>query len=703
MRILIRSGSVTVVRLRCLKRVQQSPRLAKISLAITFFIVPVMMMWKVLFINQNVHLANPGISPTGSTITDLDGAARMAYLLSDMSAPWALTHFVSSPIGAGIWRFQSMSQMIQIFFLWVLSHLVQPMLAANLLVLLGWAATGSATFLIARNVGCKRSIAISCAVAVQMAPSMRFTAANFTSYVNIAVPLFCLLAALKFSQIPNRKSFGLLLLSLLIAAFYDPYWLLFAIFGCTVVLLVYACNHALKVRTLRSCSVPALVLCTYALVSVVINFLPKFLNQGSTARSIEVASRDDVRNSVLNWSNWSQSEYTGIGWLVLALFLFSVILVPFIEKRNLSVLTVTAVSFVFIASKVSVPFTPIEITPALWFRQIMPGVRFFDRAGLIAIPLLIVVSAKSLEEVFSRITWARSKLLLVPLLVVALPLSYPNLAVPSVTSSYDDWASIRSELDTVPEAKVLALPFERRGRDWIEQASFRVPLVNDLVTPIINQQVILHASNGAASLASFLNSLGVTHVFSIDSELARFIDYQLEAPRFNFVERIRLNGFGEGADFELSVYRVVAKAGDSHCTTCELGPHIALDVQVTGDLVYPPEITADGQKRWWLGDRKTQIAFYSMGEQLKSNNAPLPISFTLSLSPCTPSAHIKIIAGDIIKEFDLDFNSASLDAEFELGDQKTRTIEIFADGEPCSVPGDGRRLLIQLSDLKANF
>jgi hypothetical protein len=116
MRITIRLGSVTFVRLRCLKRVQQSPRLAKISLAITFFIPPVMMMWKVLFINQNVHLANPGISPTGSTITDLDGAARMAYLLSDMSAPWALTHFVSSPIGAGIWRFQSMSQMIQIFF-----------------------------------------------------------------------------------------------------------------------------------------------------------------------------------------------------------------------------------------------------------------------------------------------------------------------------------------------------------------------------------------------------------------------------------------------------------------------------------------------------------------------------------------------------------------------------------------------------------
>ena len=129
-------------------------------------VVPMLLMSRVLFLDQDSHLANPGQLPKVSTITDLDGAARMAYLLSDMSAPWANTHYVSSPTGASVWRFQSATQGIQILFLWVMSQLVQPMLAANLLVLLGWISTGTATYLIARHFGCRRLVAVFCALAV---------------------------------------------------------------------------------------------------------------------------------------------------------------------------------------------------------------------------------------------------------------------------------------------------------------------------------------------------------------------------------------------------------------------------------------------------------------------------------------------------------------------------------------------------------
>jgi len=173
------------------------------------------------------------------------------------------------------------------------------------------------------------------------------------------------------------------------------------------------------------------------------------------------------------------------------------------------------------------------------------------------------------------------------------------------------------------------------------------------------------------------------------------------APRFLLVGKLKLNGFGDGADYEMSAYRVVAQPKDSYCRICSLGPHISVDTQVSGDLVYPPETTPNGDKRWWIGDKKTQISFYSMGEQWKVDNAPLLVSFRLSLSPCTSSAYIKIIAGDRVQEFELDSELTSFDVEVELIDKNTRIIEIHAEGKSCSVPGDGRKLLVQLSDLIA--
>ena len=662
-------------------------------------VVPMLLMSRVLFLDQDSHLANPGQLPKVSTITDLDGAARMAYLLSDMSAPWANTHFVSSPTGASVWRFQSATQGIQILFLWVMSQLVQPMLAANLLVLLGWITTGTATYLIARHFGCRRLVAVFCALAVQATPSMRFMAANFTSYINVSVPLFCLLAALKFTKVPRVRNFVWLISSLSIVTFFDPYWLFFALFGIAIVFFIFSINQAVGRLTIRTAFLPIVVVGGYALCAGLARYLPTFISQGALARSIEVATSADVRNSVLNWSHWSQSNYTGIGSLVLVLLALSILSLLWKKTTGLSPLIILVTAFVLLASRITVPLTPIELTPALWIRQMMPGVRFFDRAALIAIPLIIILIARSLEETSFRFSRPKVSSVFVPLAMLALPFSYPNLQAPATTKSFQDWAQIRSELNSEPDSRVLALPFTRRGRDWIEQASFRTALVNDYVSPVMNQEVVLHASNGEAALAAFLTSIGVTHVFSIDEELRRFVDYELTSPRFTQVGKIKLNGFGEGPDYEMSVYRVTSQAQDQLCLNCEFGPHVVTEILVSGDLVYPPEVTPDGNRRWWIGDRKTQIDFFSLNGTDIGRNKEKITSFTLSLSPCTPNAHIKVWVDDVIQFVDL--NSDKLRHKFRVnfGDGNRESIKIDVEGESCSVPGDGRKLLVQLSDI----
>jgi hypothetical protein len=658
------------------------------------------MMWEVLFFNQNAHLANPGAVSNGSTITDLDGAARLAYLLSDMSTPWAHTSFISSPSGAGIWRFQSISQMIQIVFLWIISHVVQPMLAANLLVLVGWIATGIATFAIARNVGCRRSIAVSCAVAVQMVPFLRFMAANFTSYVNVGLPLFCLIAAIKFSQTPSKKNTALLILSLLATSFFDPYWILLAVFGCTIVIFTQTTSNAIRARSMRSAFMPVLVLGVYASVSAGLRFVASILGQGSMGRSVVVASRDDVGNSVLNWTNWTQSVYTGVGWLVLALFALSLVLLPWIKQRNLAVLTIVALVFISVASKISVPLTNIEVMPAVWLRHALPGVRFFDRVALIAIPLVIVVVAKTLEEVSSRFRLPTIAYFVISLLVIMLPLSYPNMKVPNVTKSYDDWSGIRSALDMVPDAKVLALPFERRGRDWIEQASFRAPLVNDFVHRVNNQTVVHQASNGQNAFVAYLESIGVTHVLSIDDELSKFLDYKLMKPRFVPVASMVLNGFGEGRDFVLTAYQVAAQPGDKPCTNCRFGTHVRTKIQVVGDLVYPPEMSASGVENWWIGDRNFTMSFSAMSQQHSRAIEQGLVQVAVSIAPCASSVEVEINSDQYETRFRLSTSAPTKILNVPMPTSTISDIVFTASGTACRFQSDPRKLLVQVSVTK---
>jgi hypothetical protein len=574
------------------------------------------------------------------------------------------------------------------------------MLAANLLVLVGWIATGIATFAIARNVGCRRSTAVSCAVAVQMVPFLRFMAANFTSYVNVGLPLFCLIAAIKFSQTPSKKNTALLILSLLATSFFDPYWILLAVFGCTIVIFTQTTSNAIRARSMRSAFMPVLVLGVYASVSAGLRFVASILGQGSMGRSVVVASRDDVGNSVLNWTNWTQSVYTGVGWLVLALFALSLVLLPWIKQRNLAVLTIVALVFISVASKISVPLTNIEVMPAVWLRHALPGVRFFDRVALIAIPLVIVVVAKTLEEVSSRFRLPTIAYFVISLLVIMLPLSYPNMKVPNVTKSYDDWSGIRSALDMVPDAKVLALPFERRGRDWIEQASFRAPLVNDFVHRVNNQTVVHQASNGQNAFVAYLESIGVTHVLSIDDELSKFLDYKLMKPRFVPVASMVLNGFGEGRDFVLTAYQVAAQPGDKPCTNCRFGTHVRTKIQVVGDLVYPPEMSASGVENWWIGDRNFTMSFSAMSQQHSRAIEQGLVQVAVSIAPCASSVEVEINSDQYETRFRLSTSAPTKILNVPMPTSTISDIVFTASGTACRFQSDPRKLLVQVSVTK---
>jgi hypothetical protein len=274
------------------------------------------------------------------------------------------------------------------------------------------------------------------------------------------------------------------------------------------------------------------------------------------------------------------------------------------------------------------------------------------------------------------------------------------MKVPNVTKSYEDWSGIRSALATVPDAKVLALPFERRGRDWIEQASFRAPLVNDFVYPVNNQTVVYQASNGQNAFAAYLESMGVTHVLSIEEELSKFLDYKLMKPRFVPVASMILNGFGEGKDFVLTAYKVAAQPGDRPCTNCRFGPHIKTKIQVVGDLVYPPEINSSGVENWWIGARNFTMSFSAMSQQHSRAIELGVVQLAVSIAPCTSSAEVEINSGQYRTQFRLSTSAPTKIVDVPMPTSIISDIVFTASGTSCRFQSDPRQLLVQVSVTK---
>jgi hypothetical protein len=576
------------------------------------------------------------------------------------------------------------------------------MLAVNLFVLFGWILTGFATYLLARHFKCSWPLALVLVVVVQLAPSMRFMAANFTSYVFVAIPLLTIYVAIRFFQELRWPKFWLLVATLLFTGLFDPYWFLFSVLNCTVVGVFYLLQKLVNEKSKRSIMFLGALAWLFGLFSVAVRALPAQLAGNALDRPIAVASDADVNNSVMNLGSWTSSQYTGIGYFLPLLFLLSFFLFSIRRKSSVAILFLVALIMILLSSRIAIPFLQTDFILARPFRQIMPGVRFFDRAALVAFPLIIIVIGKTLQDVGEKLPWRNLVPLMAPVILFVSVFTYPSITRPDSTRSYEDWSEIREQLSLDKAQRVLALPFTRRGRDWIEQASFQKPLVNDFVETVNNQQVILHASNGPDALAAYLVSIGVSHVFSVDQEVARFFDYKLEAPRFISVGEITLNGFGEGADYKMTVHKVVLQPQDSLCASCKLGPRVVTEIQVDGDLVYPPEMTSEGDRRWWIGDRNSRISFASMSQQVSAGTQNRDIQLQLSIAPCASNAVVRLKYKDYQTEVKLNQTVPTQSVKIPISDSPMSDVEIVALGDACRFEGDPRQILVQVSGIAFN-
>lgn len=656
-------------------------------------VVPMLTMWQVLIVDQKVHLANPGETPTSSYVTDLDGAARLTYLLSGMTFPWSDSIHISAPTGASIWRLETVTQSVQVILLWLFSRIADPMLSTNVLVFLGWTLTGIATYVLATDLGARKATALVAALVVQLLPSMRFMAANFTSYVYVAVPVAVIIYTRRYCLKPRGREFLSLGVVLLGAALFDPYWFYFsvvavAIISLTQLLTDYSIRESRRFqRRLAFLSFLAVIVFTAARILV------GLVGQRGNSRQIAVSSHVDVRNGTHSFETWLSSEYVGVGWPLLLLSGIALVVVVLFYRNDLMSVGIAGFAFWLLSTRLTILGQ--EYVSATFLRHLMPGVRFFDRSGLIASALFIVLTAVVLDRIVS--TNGKTRSTTYGLLVVGslLPLSFPGSMQVGVTQSYHDWQKIRDELATASNPRLVALPFTRRGRDWIEQASFRAPLVNDYVFSRNDPEIMLQASHGPAALAAYLVELGTTHLLAVDSETDKILRYGFGEPNFVLRETINLNGFGEGEDFVARLYRIRVRPNDRTCRGCGLGELLVPQVAVKGELVYPPDVGDQDTKWWWVGPGSTDVTLQFV-KLPDAANAQTTWNLRLDLAPCASQVLLTIVTRDQAESITLTSSRPTIERRIELAGNASGAVQLNAVGESCVPQGDNRQMLYRI-------
>jgi hypothetical protein len=380
----------------------------------------------------------------------------------------------------------------------------------------------------------------------------------------------------------------------------------------------------------------------------------------------------------------------GLGILALSTFIF------FRRKlTNESLILIFAASYIVLSTSISLPLNLGTIELAVNIRNLMPGVRFFDRAALIAGPLFLIFLLLVIEKTLNESKFNRKiRQSLLGALVTLLPLSFPGISFANVSNSYNDWQEIREELNEVPNPRLLALPFNRWGRDWIEQASFHVPLVNDLYSERNDIDVLRHLSNGQDIFAAYLKSYGITHLLIVPKIVDAAVGYSLLEPNFRLVSSIYLNGYGEVPDFFADLYQVTDSPEPSVCKECKFGKELNVQTRVSGSNVHPPDVLSNGEMIWWITGGVTKIDFWTLGKSLRFET---PANLQLDLAPCASYAEIEINNGNSVTTMVLSGHVRSQTISTSMS--HASNISIHATGDTCRVENDPRDLLIQLSNV----
>jgi hypothetical protein len=658
-------------------------------------VVPVFFMFPVLRPFGRTHLRS-AFQPAG-LVTDLDGAIRLANILRHMQWPWSPTKLVSFPLGESIWRWQTITQLVQVLFLWLATRVFEPTFSVNLLVLTGWFLTGVAVYLLARELGAPRIAAATAAAMTQALPAMSTMASNYTSYVFLCVPIGVIIMSLRMGREPCRRNLFGLLASLALTSVFDPYWFLFSL--CSVLIIMFWFRERIRnwyrIAPLAERVVATSALTVPALAVLAVWIMERGAANGAMSRQLAVAPVGLVQAGLHEPIDWFNARAEGPGVVIPLLAISMVVLVRGkAPSRALTACMVVASFFILVSTKTSLNVGGVRIgSLAEYVRFVLPGVRFFQRAALISEALLCVLAAMAWWQLWPRVraVWARATLavVLAGLLVVDLN----PVAHRAVSREADRYSGFRAALAERSEPVVLALLFLLQGRNWLQMGFLDVASANPLYSLGSYAEVDLAASRGPDELAALLSSRNVTHVLSVVGPGQFPIGYSLQPPRYTSKGQLQVNGY-EGPNLTIELFEVHAQPEDLFCAACGFGTQLELvsGARLVGDA-YSAESSPSGSGSWWW--------MYGRSADLQLDLVDLPevsgvVKFQIGNSPCGGTRNVLVTYAGHQQRLTI-VGSKTSTVSIPVGEQLQRQpVQIAVEGDSCGIEGDPRLFRLQV-------
>jgi hypothetical protein len=655
-------------------------------------------MWRVLAWNGHHRIRD--VSGDPDALTDLDGAFRIAQLLRDMRWPWSISMGSGAPSGEGLVRWQAISQGVQFGSIYLFTRVAPAVFSVNLFITIGWIFTGVAVYLLGRRLSLSPWLALGSAVLAQMLPALPKMAANYTTYVFIGVPVYVVCRAIDAATEPNARNFLWLAGVLGIACFFDPYWFLFSI---AMVMLVLVLNARTVWAWLQAgprwarLLALSIVLMPLLLVVALLG-LASARSGESLSRPVSIESKQFVNASLRPPSHWFHSGTEGVGLVVGILGLAAVAWSLWRRSdRRITCAAAVVVLMMLLSTRTRLETPWFTIGSGAEFaRFVMPGVRFFGRASLVAEAMLCVFAVMAVVAVQARArVWlegaARRNWLVVGATAILVVVAVLPLAPyrREVNDRWDDFAAMRQVLAETESPVVLAVPFERHGRDWLELSMLDgVPAVNQLYVKTREDLTAMAASRGPQALAQYLASLGTTHLLAIQGANRYPTTYELTEPWFVERANLELDSYGDPRE-DVVLYEVRAEpiAVEQCFDRCRVGtgfdfvdginvlrePDATREQGLTGEVIAQP-------RGWWMLDDAIEMQFSLRQLATVRYIARMGIEVT---NPCADERTVMVERLGVTDTVVLGpEDSATL--EFDIAsDRATDPVVLSTDGSPC--------------------
>ncbi len=602
----------------------------KIFIAIFCGAYPLWFMWPVLVQNRNATI---GWKPT-----DVSASIQFAQIYSNQATPWARNLFTNYPFGESSWRWQEFTQLIPRSFLWLGSHFLSPIATTNVLIYLGWAGTGLATYALAKRIGLRPIFAMSAVLIIEALPWLRLRVMNHPSYVHMWPLVLMLIAVMDSQSTGFLKNAKKLSLAFALCVLFDPYFAWFAILILAIGMLTIPSNSERKVGfKLRTGGL--FIVVSVVLIQTFVRFLDSLANAGNQfgnsrrAKNIDLSFLSQFSGQLTDWFRTGPShllfpqpgrydvdfavEYPTYGGFICAMGLGALLLgIRNKNKSYMRFLSIVAIVAMFMTLKPILhlgPFAFPNITYLL--RYAMIGVRHQGRFGLIAqivLPLIALIAwqnSTNKREVKSlgKKLWS---LLGLGLLVFAI-IDLNPWAGRDIFQPQKEFSSLNAAIKKEVKPSLLVLPLNGLSRSI--QNYVNVPIANSLFGSMEEQEIAEAASRGPLALSSLLNERQITHVLLPDRYLTNAIWnshsrlYDLPGELFMLQASEFLPGVYTGESVKFDLYRVLRNSQPS-CQSCGIGPY-STQLQFTGDL-----LPIEGEHRWNTGGEVQMVLPTSLNQ-----------------------------------------------------------------------------------------